>query len=138
MYFKLIKEPGLYKNNNGDLFNVLSAEAVSDVWDQFNSLQEALVSYGVELVELSEKDLCLTVSFPYETRGIYVYLPDASVTKIAMTPTLRPLMEFCYHLPNKKTKCGLVMWFEDFVNPLMSPADTENLLRSLDALIVRR
>jgi hypothetical protein len=138
MYFKLISEPGIYKNSNGDLFNVLSAEAVSDTWDEFENLQEAIEAYNVTPLSSTGREACFSVTFPYETRGIFVFLPDASVTKIAMTASLRPLMEYCYHLPNHKTDCGLIMWFEDFVNPLMSPTDTENLLRSLDALIVRR
>jgi hypothetical protein len=138
MYFKLIKEPGLYKNNKGELFNILSAEAVSDTWDTFNDLTEAISNYNVIPLSNNNKEACFTVTFPYENRGIFVFLPDSSVTKIAMTTNLRPLMEYCYHLPNHKTECGLIMWFEDFVNPLMNPTDTENLLISLDALIVRR
>jgi hypothetical protein len=138
MYFKLIKEPGLYKNNNGELFNILSAEAVSDTWDVFSDLQEAVASYGVIPLDEQVKESCVSVTFPYDNRNIFVFLPDYSVTKIAMTPSLRPLMDYCYHLPNHKTDCGLIMWFEDFVNPLMSPIDTENLLKSLNALIVRR
>lgn len=78
------------------------------------------------------------VEFPYEDRPIRVELSDKIVTEIALNPETRPLMDWCYHLPNQKTETGLILWFQDFENALMSPEETEGLLLSLGAVIKRR
>lgn len=137
-YFKLIEESGLYKNSEGKIYNLLEAEIVSEEWEYFEDTEKAVANYEITPLEQNNTEMCLSVTYPYPTRGIFVYIPDSSITKIAMSPELRPLMEYCFHLPNKKTECGLIMWFEDFVNPLMSPTATESLLVSLGSIVMRR
>jgi hypothetical protein len=78
--------------------------------------------------------------YPYanEGRNIRVELTDAQVTGIVLNSQTRPLMEWAYHVPNQKTDNGIVLWFIDFANDLMSEAETEGLLLSLGAVITRK
>jgi hypothetical protein len=76
--------------------------------------------------------------FPHENRNIRVELTDAQITGIVLNPQTRPLMEWAYHVPNRKTENGLVLWFIDFINGLMSEEETEALLISLGAVITRK
>ena len=47
-------------------------------------------------------------------------------------------MEWAYHVPNRKTENGLILWFIDFVNDLMSEAETEVVLINLGAIVTRK
>lgn len=91
------------------------------------------------LQTLSEEELSAAViDYPFPTRIIRVELTDAQITGIILNPQTRPLMEWAYHVPNRKTENGLIMWFQDFDNDLLSPEATESLLISLGANITRK
>jgi hypothetical protein len=75
--------------------------------------------------------------YPYEGRNIRVELTNEQITDILLNEQTRPIIEWAYHLPNQKTESGIILWFIDFANDLMSEADTEALLLSLGAIITR-
>ena len=79
-----------------------------------------------------------TLDYPHAGRNIRVELTDAQITYIILNEQTRPLMEWAYHVPNRKTGNGLILWFVDFINTLMSEQDTEFLLKSLGAIITRK
>ena len=104
-----------------------------DCFEEWTSQQcfEALQTLTEE--ELAEP--VLDYPFLADERIIRVELSNAQITDIILNEQTRPLMDWAYHVPNKKIYNGLVMWFRDFDNDLLSPEQTEGLLISLGAKI---
>lgn len=127
--YNWIANKAILSCNNGKTYSF-------DCTEEWNSQQcfEALQTLTEE--ELSEP--ILDYPFLDDGRIIRVELSDAQVTGIVLNEQTRPLMEWAYHVPNRKTNSGLIMWFRDFDNDLLSPEQTEGLLISLGAKITRK
>lgn len=78
------------------------------------------------------------IGFPFADRNIRVELTNEQITDIVLNPQTRALMEWAYHVPNQKTAQGLILWFIDFANTMLSETNTEQLLLSLGAAITRK
>jgi hypothetical protein len=118
----------LFSNAPDDIMAVGGGYSVSEVVEQ-----EVGIYTGV--FKLTNE-----VLFPFSSdgRNIRVELTDSIVTTIAMNPQTRPLLEWAYHLPSKKTETGIILWFVDFTNDIMSETETEQLLLSFGAVITRK
>ena len=74
------------------------------------------------------------IEFPYTDKTIRVELTDAIYTTIALDEEKKTLLNEV----NQRTNTGVVLWFTDFVNNLMTPEETESYFVGLGALIKRK
>ena len=119
------------KNNKIEMVSTLPFDEAVEV-ETNQSIINNPSNYYVENGIINELD------YPHAGRNIRVELTDAQITNIILNEQTRPLMEWAYYVPNRKTGNGLILWFVDFINALMSEQDTEFLLKSLGAIITRK
>jgi hypothetical protein len=74
------------------------------------------------------------IEFPYSDKPIRVELTASIFTSIALDEEKKTLLD----KQSQRTDTGVILWFTDFVNNLMTPEETETYFTSLGAVIKRK